>query len=409
MTFSERDASRADGNQRWALPPDEPRCPVHGLRREKYRVVVGSYDAAREFLRAGRASLQAGFTAERIPDRLFRRRPLLISDGELHDQQRRELARFFAPATIDKRYTGDIDAKASAAVDGLVGRGSFRLDDVSLHYSVAVAAEIVGLTASSTRGLARRLELFFRQPPADYSRPDLGRRRRDWAMAAVRGLRAVAALYIRDVAPAISQHKRTPRPDVMGHLMSTGASRFDILVESMTYGTAGMVTTREFMVMACWHMLRDPELRGRYVAANRPERERILREIIRLEPVVGHLYRRVVSGEEAPEGFANGDLVDIDVRAINVDPELAGECPFAVDPDRRTGGAKAAGMSFGAGSHKCPGENLAIRETDALLIRLLALDPVIVQEPVVEWDSVIAGYRLRGLILDVGGPAREEV
>lgn len=422
MTREEDDAARADGSarsdaarpgrsdreetgpdQRWAQPADEPRCPVHGIRREKHRVVVGSYEAARRFLRLGRASTQAGFTAERIPDRLFRRRPLLISDGQLHDRQRRELARFFAPSTIDSEYTATIDARAEELAKGLAERGRIRLDEESLLFSVEIAARIVGLTASSTRGLARRLELFFDQPHADYSRPDLGRSRTDWALAAFRGLRAVAALYVCDVAPAMRKHRRDPESDVMGYLMDSGASRVDILVECMTYGTAGMVTTREFMGMACWHLMRDPELCSRYRAAERPDREGILREIIRLEPVVGHVYRRVGDAEANSSEFEPGDLIDVDVRAVNTDPELTGTCPMRLDPDRKAGRARAAGLSFGAGPHKCPGENLAIRETDALLTRLLALNPRIVSEPEIEWDSVIAGYRLRGFVLDVDG------
>ena len=50
----------------------------------------------------------------------------------------------------------------------------------------------------------------------------------------------------------------------------------------------------------------------------------------------------------------------------------------------------AAGISFGDGVHRCPGQPLATLEADALLTRLLARDPVVVAEPTLGWDDLIA-------------------
>ncbi|NNV10194.1 cytochrome P450, partial [Geobacillus sp. MMMUD3] len=73
---------------------------------------IRSFAAAREILRARRFTVQAGFTAERIPRGWFSRHPILISDGPAHDEQRRALARFFAPSVVDERYGADIEAQA---------------------------------------------------------------------------------------------------------------------------------------------------------------------------------------------------------------------------------------------------------------------------------------------------------
>ncbi len=59
-------------------------------------------------------------------------------------------------------------------------------------------------------------------------------------------------------------------------------------------------------------------------------------------------------------------------------------------------------LSFSHGAHRCPGQPLAILESDALLHRLLARDITIVAEPTIEWDDLIAGYALRGFDLRLG-------
>ena len=62
-------------------------------------------------------------------------------------------------------------------------------------------------------------------------------------------------------------------------------------------------------------------------------------------------------------------------------------------------GVNAAALSFGDGAHRCPGQPLALLETDLLLTRLLALNPRIAAEPTIGWDNLIEGYQLRGMML----------
>ncbi len=42
---------------------------------------------------------------------------------------------------------------------------------------------------------------------------------------------------------------------MISHCLEMGYSDKAILVECMTYATAGMLTTREFIVMVAWYML----------------------------------------------------------------------------------------------------------------------------------------------------------
>ncbi|WP_040283528.1 cytochrome P450 [Tessaracoccus massiliensis] len=366
---------------------------------------IRSLEAARQVLRARHATTQAGFTAEYVPQGVLKHHPILMSDGPLHDEQRAKVGRFFAPKVVHERHGDTIAQSAARCVDALTGEVA--LDEVALHYSVEVTSRIVGLTAAPPEKMAPRLVSFFRQPPLDITLPDLGRTRKQWMQAAWRGIVPIVGFYLKDVRPAIRRRRRQREGDVISHLIDEGYTNADILVESVTYGTAGMVTTREFITMAAWHLLGNPTLRDRYLVAEREERHAILNEIIRLEPVVGHLYRRAQEDIEITDGdetatIEAGDIVDVCVRQVNADPEAVGEEPLGLCPGRSLPrGVDGSVLTFGDGAHKCPGQPLAIFETDELLTRLLARRPEVLQEPSISWDDLIEGYILRGLILRV--------
>ena len=396
-------------SQRRAVKPGE----VGGLRVEREGHVwrIRSLEAARQVLRARDATRQAGFTAEKIPEGYLDHHPILVSDGPRHDDQRRKVARFFAPAVVD-RYTEQMERCADRLLDEAAARGRCRLDDLALLFTVEITAEVVGLTESSVPRMARRLVSFFNQPPFDITRDDLGRSGRQWAVAAFNGLVPIVRFYLADVRPALRRRRRERADDVISHLLDEGYSTTGVLVECVTYGTAGMVTTREFIVMAAWHLLEDDALRERYLASGRDERLAILGEIIRLEPVVGHLYRRatapVVIGDRGQEWTIEpGHLVDVCVRGANADPDAVGEAPLTLRPGRPLpGGVNPTVLTFGDGAHKCPGQPLAMLEADVLLTRLLARAPAVVGEPELGWDNLIEGYWLRGFELDLSRQRR---
>ncbi|GAA4107395.1 cytochrome P450 [Enteractinococcus coprophilus] len=394
-----------DHSARKAIKPgDEPEGRVT-KRGTMWR--IGSLTAAKDVLLARHETIQAGFTAEYIPRKVFRNHPILISDGPQHDDQRRKVARFFAPKVVAECYTDLMTTVVDKIITQAQRTGTITIDDVALYYTVEVTASIVGLTHAKVPALARRLEKFFRQPPLDRSKPRLGRTNRQWMAAAANGLGPVFGLFVFDVLPAVRSRTKRPREDVISHLIEQNYNLADILVECVTYGTAGMVTTREFIAMACWHLLDDDALRQRYLAAEEDERLAILSEIIRLEPPVGHLYRRVTADVTVVDrgteyALQPGDLVDLDIRQTNADPDAFPDGPLALCPARdRAQGVHDVGLSFGFGAHGCPGQPLALRETDALLHRLLALPVTKMREPTVNWDDLIEGYKVRGLTLYV--------
>ena len=168
-----------------------------------------------------------------------------------------------------------------------------------------------------------------------------------------------------------------------------------------------MATTREFISMAALHLLRDDALRQRYVVADEAERYAILHEILRLEPIVGHLYRRAQHEFTFTDGdqthtVAAGDLLDLFVRQANADPATVGEAPLDLCPARPLPrGIGPEVMSFGDGAHKCPGNALAIQESDILLTRLFAHPVSLAREPQIGWDD-ISGYALRDVAVTIG-------
>ena len=131
--------------------------------------------------------------------------------------------------------------------------------------------------------------------------------------------------------PAIRARRRRPSADVIKQLLRRGYNDLEILTESLAYAAAGMATTREFVTVAAWHLLDEPDLRTRYLIAGRVEREAILRQkILRLEPVVGELRRTAkpmtVHGL-GPVTIAPGERIELQLRRTNADPGVVGKNP----------------------------------------------------------------------------------
>nr|WP_241835178.1 cytochrome P450 [Pseudofrankia asymbiotica] len=208
--------------------------------------------------------------------------------------------------------------------------------------------------------------------------------------------------FSRDVRPAIRSRREQPREDVISHLLEEGYPDKAILIECMTYAVAGMVTTREFIVMAAWHLFDDDALRARFTAGDEADQIVILEEILRLEPVAAMLHRRATEDADlGPDSVRAGELLAVNIRAANVDPETVGACPHALDPDRASR-QKGVGsyMSFGDGSHRCPGAQVAIAETRVFLDALLRLPDVRLERaPDMTWCDGLMSYELRGAVV----------
>ncbi|WP_230193837.1 cytochrome P450 [Streptomyces coriariae] len=381
--------------------PGRAGCPVR--RGTDGTWEVRGYAAAREVLRAT-DTVQAGLgieTVEKLPARI--RRPVLYQDGPGHREQRRQTARFFTPRRVDEHYRELMTRVAEEQTAALRAAGTAQLSDLSFTMAIEVVSDIIGLTHSRP-GLKSRLERFF---PEEFGQPGL---------TSLRGLYWLLRqntnwlrIHLADVRPAIRAHRKRKRDDLISHLLAEGCSGAEILGECLTYAAAGMVTTREFICVAAWHLFDDPELLARYRAAEEPERLDLLREILRLEPAVGRLARRATAPMRVGDAsIGAGELLTVFVDEANADPDVVGRDPDLLRPGRlRDLGPGPAGLAFGDGAHRCPGAAVAVLEADVLLSRLFALDGLrMTGRPRVSFKDEIGGYEIRELTVTVPRSAK---
>jgi cytochrome P450 len=364
---------------------------------------VRGFDEARAILRNGETK-QAGFNAElleRLPNKM--KPPILYQEGKVHHQQRKMTARYFTPKVVSSSYRQLMERLVEQSIQRLERKKKADLSDISLQLAVRVASEVVGLTNSRLPGMAARLDAFFAGNPADMSVTPRT------FLRFLKNQSTMLAFFLLDVKPAIQARRRSPREDVISHLVSQGANDGEILTECITYAAAGMATTREFISAAAWHFLEHPELRERYLAAPEEERHELLSEVLRLEPVVGNIYRRAtadlhITSNGAQVVIPAGAKIDLRVHGTNTDESVVGEHPLEICPGRALKGDNipAAVMSFGDGHHRCPGSYIAIQETDMLLRRLLVLDGLRIERlPDLSWNDLVTGYELRKFIIAI--------
>ncbi|GAB1641966.1 cytochrome P450 [Krasilnikovia sp. MM14-A1259] len=380
-------------------PP--PGCPAHAGADAVWQ--VQDFVTARALLRST-DTRQAGFNIENARKLEGRMRlPVLYRDGAEHREHRRQTAKYFTPKRVDTAYRGLMERLAEQQCDELRRRGEVDLSQLSFRLAVAVAAEVIGLTEGGA-GMAGRLERFFAEQGGTP-----GWRNPGAVLHQVRGNVNLGLFYWLDVRPSIVARRAAGRDDLISHLLGEGCSASEILGECVTFAAAGMVTTREFITLAAWHLLTDEDLRRAYAEGDEPQRVGILHEILRLEPVVSDLYRTTTAELELPSAHGPvtipaGVRVDIGVAAANLDAAAVGPQPGAICPGRPLpDGVGNAGLAFGDGPHRCPGAYIAIQETDTFLVRLFALPGLrMVRPPTVRIRPEIASYELVGLRLQVG-------
>jgi cytochrome P450 len=364
---------------------------------------VRSFNLARTILRSP-DTRQAGFNAEMITNIPGQsNQPILYQEGKAHQLQRKQTARFFTPKTVSDNYRQLMEKLSDELVARLKRKKEVDLSRLTMGLAVRVAGEIVGLTDSRLPGMDKRLEAFF-ENDFEQGKGSLFER-----VKLLLNQHSMLTFFYLDVKPAIEARKKHPKQDVISHLLEQKYSDSEILIECVTYGAAGMITTREFISAAAWHLLEQPALRARYIAAPEEERHEILHEILRLEPIVGNLQRWTtkditVKVDEQEITIPENALINVHLHGANSDENVVGDFPHVVYPDRTINGDNIPTMimSFGDGVHRCPGAYVAIQETDIFLSRLLALDNLrIKQKPCVTWSELVTGYEIRDFLITV--------
>lgn len=327
-------------------------------------------------------TVQAGLgveTVEKLPSSF--RRPVLYWDGPEHREYRRQTARFFTPRRVDEEYRDLMHRVADREIGVLLAAGKADLSELSFRLAVDVAKQVVGLTESRP-GTAKRLARFF---PEKLGTPGFTSPRGVYWAARI--LYLWLAIHVSDVRPAVRVRRRQRRDDLISHLLDEGAGAGEILSECITVAAAGMVTTREFICAAAWHLFSGDELLAAYRAGDEQARFAILHEVARLEPPLAAIKRRTTAPVTLPDGtvIARDERVDVSIAAANLDE------------------AAAPGLTFGDGPHRCPGQYLAIQEADIFLTKLFALDGVRLDAPPrVAFNDAFGSYSLHDMVVSVG-------
>jgi cytochrome P450 len=358
---------------------------------------VTAFNFARDVLRnsAIRQGMDAGeYFSEQDPGRI----PVIFLDGETHRKRRGQIARYFTPKAIKDRHQRVMESTTSELMAQLRRSGRGQLDVMSLRLASDVAAEIVGLTSSDASAMSDRLRKLFRSS----SRGKLpGLRGR---LGKIENVLRTLYFHRRDVVPAIRHRQAQDMDDVISYLVREGFSDQEVLVECMTYATAGMITTREFIVMVAWQLLEKDALRTQFLEGGETVQFAILDEILRIDPVAAYVYRRAEEDMVAEDGtqVKAGEQFRIDIRTANLDEAAAGECPYAIDPERSKRQRMPSNwLSFGDGPHRCPGAQVAMHETRVFIDALLRLPGIrLAKAPQLGWLEDINGYELHGAIVE---------
>jgi len=384
-------------------------CPFHGVGDDRKSAAVAAQNArpdtgavvqkfslGKDILKSP-ALKQAGLGADQVVIDEPSHAPVFFLDGEHHRNKRSAIARFFTATAVETRHRPFMERKADTLLSEFRRKGRICLDQTAWLMAVAVASEVVGLNHSDTAGLARRIKGVMRQVEVHAMNPVT----RFFLTPLLRFY--VLLFHFKDVRPAIKARREQRKDDIISHLIDEKYSEPAILIECMTYAGAGMVTTREFITMVAWHFFERHELRDRYLNGSEAEQNAILEEILRLEPVGMYLYRRTET--EVPAALAAeiqaSSTYAIDVRNANLDESVTGPCPHMIDPDRASR-MKVTGsyLSFGYGSHRCPGAQVALAETRIFIDRLFRIPGVRLEKPPsISWCAALNSYELRDAIV----------
>jgi cytochrome P450 len=358
--------------------------------------VVGDFMFAKELLRSP-AVVQAARGADEIrritpPEHLS----VFFLDGEMHKKRRGQIARFFTPKAMKTSYRPVMEESTAKLIARLRKSGREQLDLLSFELACDVAAKIVGLTNSEPRAMALRIRNSFttlKEIPKGHVVRFFFRLKKSLLQLNV---------LVRDVLPAIRARRKQREDDVLSLLIDEGYTTKSMFIECQTYASAGMMTTREFIVLACWQLLENPEVKERFIAADERGQYAILEEILRLDPVVTFVHRRADADATLEDGrtVKAGEYYTVDLRAANRDEAIVGADPENFDIDRAARqNMSSSWMIFGDGPHRCPGAQVALHEARVFLDSLMRLPGVrLANAPTPYWTGTT--YELHGAFIE---------
>ncbi|HZJ22281.1 MAG TPA: cytochrome P450 [Anaerolineales bacterium] len=356
---------------------------------------VHGYAEARDLLKE--EMIQEGFNAEDIRRSGFD--AVLYQHGEPHRQSRAAIAKYFSPTTVQQSHMPLIERTADEIMAELKSKKRANLRELSRQMATVVASAVIGL--KPTKGMIRRLDDMLHSPP-------LSSHTIVKMIQLLQGNYRRFAFLFADVMPAISSRRKSPQNDVVSYMLSKGKRTVDIWVESIVYAAAGMATTQEFICIVLLHCMRDEKFHKIMTSDNTSARYEALNEILRLEPVIGKLYRTThkpvaVTSDGKEINIPEGEKITFHVYDVNVDSNAVSEAPTHLHAHRKLEkGVYRSLIGFGSGPHRCAGEHLALAETDVFIQKLLQIPGLRIESgPNIIRNDTVEGYEVNDLILAV--------
>ena len=180
-----------------------------------------------------------------------------------------------------------------------------------------------------------------------------------WALGILRFDARAAREFTQIVVPVLEDRRAEPRDDVLSELFGIEVegrcfSDEEVLSHVRLLFSAGATTTMDALGNLLWALLTHPD----HLAAARSESghlERCIEELLRWETPVALLPRLCLTGFETGGCEIEAESVVLfGIAAANRDPRVF-DRPDAFDPSRDS----KRKLSFGFGSHSCPGLHLA--------------------------------------------------
>jgi cytochrome P450 len=357
---------------------------------------VHGYNEARDILKED--LIQEGFNAEELRKAGFD--GVLYMDGEPHRQMRAAIAKYFSPTTVQNTHMAIIQKTADELIAKLQQQKRMNLKLLSRDMATIIATAVIGL--EPTQGLIRRLDVMLHGGKISENKVIA------FFQNTIQGHYRRFSFFFADVLPAIRRKRRKPENDVISYMLSKNKKPLEIWVECIIYGAAGMATTQEFILIVLLHCMKDAKLRQIMLSDNVEARYEALNEILRLEPVIGKLYRKPktnvnIHSDGKQYTIPAGEKITVHIYDVNADEQATGKQPEILNPQRTLEkGVYRSMMGFGSGPHRCAGEHLALAETDVFIQKLLKQKGMRIEsEPNIIRNDTVEGYEVNDLIVAV--------
>jgi cytochrome P450 len=301
---------------------------------------------------------------------------LITLHGDAHKQRRRVENRLFRRGTFRYWELNLVPGTIEQSFAGPLAAGSADLVQLGRRTIMYLTAMVAGIDPPATEEAAAELEQLARVFSAGATAVHSTR---DLADVNAEVAEAMAAFDEHFLSPAVARRASLLAEHAAGRLADEDLPR-DVLTAALRhqdqlgldrdmirreiafYLQAGSHSTANLFTHAChqvFQRLDDPAFTAR--TQDKTFLQRCVLETLRLHPASPVAWRRALTTIELRSGIVlpAGALVEFDLQAANIDPQVWGPDADRFDPDRALpDGVPPWGHSFGGGTHACIGMEL---------------------------------------------------